>query len=418
MTDLAYLPRILDARLGSMLAGLPAVMLLGPRAAGKTTTARRLARTVVRLDRPTEAVAFDADPDVALRGLPEPVLLDEWQAVPGVLGAVKRSVDDDPRPGRFLVTGPARADLDAAGWPGTGRLTRLTRLTMLPLTVREALRRDLAAPSFLDRAADWPDAELAATHDPPDLRGYIELAVRGGFPEPVLRVPSELRLDWQISYLDQLVTRDVEALGPSRDPRRLARFVEAYALNTAGVVSDATIYGAAGVDRRTADAYEALLTSLLVVDGLPAWSSNRLKRLVRGPKRYLVDSGLVAGALQVDAAAALRDGDLLGRLLDTFVVAQLRAEIAVAAHRPRLYHLRQEGGVHEVDLLVEFADRSLVGIEIKASAAPRPDAARHLAWLRDTLGPTLRLGIVLHTGAHTYPLGERLLAVPIAAIWS
>jgi len=411
----SYLPRLIDGRLAAMLAGLPAVLVLGPRAAGKTTTAALHARTVVRLDRATEAVGFEADPDVALRGLPEPVLLDEWQAVPGVLGAVKRAVDDDPRPGRFLITGSARADLDASGWPGTGRLTRLT---MLPLTVREASGRDLSGPTFLDQTFDGGDAQLAAPPDPPDLRGYLELAVRGGFPEAVLRVPADLRLDWQDSYLDQLVTRDVETISGGRDPRRLARFVEVYALNTAGVVSDTTIYGAAGVDRRTAAAYEALLASLLVVDSIPAWSTNRLKRLVRTPKRYLVDSGLAAGALKIDAAAALRDGNLLGRLLDTFVVAQLRAELAVAVRRPRLYHLRQEGGVHEVDLVVEYPDRTVVGIEVKASAAPRLDSARHLAWFRDTMGSAFRLGIVLHTGSYTYALGERLLATPISALWA
>lgn len=398
-----------------MLTGLPAVLVLGPRAAGKTTTAARHANTVVRLDRATEAVGFEADPDVALRGLPEPVLLDEWQVVPGVLGAVKRAVDDDPRPGRFLITGSARADLDATGWPGTGRLTRLT---MLPLTVREAAGRDLSGPTFLDRMFDGGDAHLAMPPDPPDLRGYLELAVRGGFPEAVLRVPAELRLDWQDSYLDQLVTRDVETISAGRDPRRLARFVEVYALNTAGVVSDATIYGAAGVDRRTAAAYEALLASLLVVDSIPAWSTNLLKRLVRTPKRYLIDSGLAAGALKIDASAALRDGNLLGRLLDTFVLAQLRAELAVAIRRPRLYHLRQEGGAHEVDLVVEYPDRTVAGIEVKASSAPRLDSARHLAWFRDMMGPAFRLGVVLHTGSHTYPLGERLIATPISALWA
>ncbi|MGQ0778431.1 MAG: ATP-binding protein [Pseudonocardiales bacterium] len=257
-----------------------------------------------------------------------------------------------------------------------------------------------------------------ATPDPPDLRGYLELAVRGGFPEAVLRVPADLRLDWQDSYLDQLVTRDVETISGGRDPRRLARFVEVYALNTAGVVSDTTIYGAAGVDRRTAAVYEALLASLLVVESIPAWSTNRLKRLVRTPKRYLVDSGLAAGALKIDAAAALRDGNLLGRLLDTFVVAQLRAELPVAIRRPRLYHLRQEGGAHEIDLVVEYPDRTVVGIEVKASAAPRPDSARHLAWFRDMMNSAFRLGVVLHTGSHTYPLGERLVATPISTLWA
>ncbi len=131
-----YRARLIDERLAELVSQLPAVSITGPRAAGKTTTARRYAASVVRLDR--EAVAFEADPDVALRGVPEPVLLDEWQEVPGVLGAVKRAVDDDPRPGRFILTGSVRVGLGTQMWPDTGRLVRLP---MEGLTVRESNER-------------------------------------------------------------------------------------------------------------------------------------------------------------------------------------------------------------------------------------------------------------------------------------
>jgi predicted AAA+ superfamily ATPase len=105
---------MLDGLLAELLAELPAVMVTGPRAGGKTTTAARHAASVVRLDRVLEVEAFRADPDVALREYEEPILLDEWQEEPGVLGAVKRAVDEDPRPGRFLLTGSVRAELDAS----------------------------------------------------------------------------------------------------------------------------------------------------------------------------------------------------------------------------------------------------------------------------------------------------------------
>jgi len=129
-----YTTRLVDDVIKRLLAELPALFIVGPRATGKTTTAARYARTVVRLDREAEAVAFRADPDAALRGLPEPVLLDEWQVVPDVLGAIKRAVDDRPEPGRFLVTGSVRGDLEGELWPGTGRLTRVP---MYGMTMRE-----------------------------------------------------------------------------------------------------------------------------------------------------------------------------------------------------------------------------------------------------------------------------------------
>ncbi|MHB8556341.1 MAG: AAA family ATPase, partial [Candidatus Dormibacteria bacterium] len=159
------------------MGSLPALLLVGPQATGKTTTARRYCRSVARLDRPAEAADFRADPDSALRALQEPLLLDEWQAVPEVLGAVKRAVDEDPRPGRFLLTGSVTADLEAGTWPGTGRVVRLP---MYGLAVRE-LRGHPSEPTFLDRLAADPRADFPLPQPAPDLLDYVEIAIRGGF---------------------------------------------------------------------------------------------------------------------------------------------------------------------------------------------------------------------------------------------
>ena len=140
-----YVLRTADALIADYLADLPAVLVIGPRACGKTTTARRYARTVVRLDS-DEAAAFRANPDAALRERDEPVLLDEWQMVPDVLGAVKRAVDTDRRPGRFLITGSFRSDRDDRFWPGTGRVVVLR---MYPLSVAEQRQRTQS--TFIDR---------------------------------------------------------------------------------------------------------------------------------------------------------------------------------------------------------------------------------------------------------------------------
>lgn len=409
--EAGYKSRLADATMTELLAELPAVMVTGPRAAGKTTTAARHAASVVHLDRPREAAAFEADPDVALSGFEEPLLLDEWQEVPSVLGALKRTIDRDPRPGRFVLTGSVRADLDTATWPGTGRVVRLP---MYGMSVRE-LNGDAERASPLDRLASG--AALSVPADPPDLRGYIELALRSGFPGPALQMGAGARARWLEGYIDQLVTRDAAGIDPRRDPVRLRRYFEAYALNTAGTVSDATLLRAAGINRRTAVAYEQLLTNLFVIEAMPAWSSNRLRRLSLGPKRYFVDPALPAAALRLDPDAVLRDGDLLGRLLDTFVAAQLRVESSGGEARPRLYHLREEHGRREVDVLAEIGGRELLAFEVKASAAPSRDSGKHLAWLRDRLGERFLAGVVFHTGPAIFELDERIVAAPIAALW-
>ena len=406
-----YRPRLVDSLIDALLAELPAIFITGPRATGKTTTAVRRAATVIHLDREAEAVAFRADPDAAMRGLREPVLLDEWQAVPGVLGAVKRAVDARPDPGRFIVTGSVRGDLEGELWPGTGRLTRVP---MYGMTIREQRGAGASIP-FLDRVV--AGADLVPASDTPDLRGYVELLLRGGFPEPALRFGEATRRRWLESYVEHLLTRDAEQIDGGRDPARLRRYLESYALNTAGIVEDRTLFEAAGINRRTAQAYERLLVNLLVVETLPAWTSNRLKRLVLSPKRHVVDPALAGAVLRLDTDLVLRNGDLLGRLLDTFVVAQVRAELATAATRPRLYHVRQQQGRFEIDLLAELAGGRLVAMEVKADAAPSIDSARHLAALRDRFDESFVAGIVFHTGPRAYRLGDRLIAAPISALW-
>jgi len=306
-----------------------------------------------------------------------------------------------------------RIDLDAQTWPGTGRLVRLQ---MQGLSVREIAER-IGGPLFLDRllTADVASLGPAGTSD---LTDYLDLALRGGFPEPALRLEGLARQAWLDSYVEALITRDASAIGGTRDPDRLRRYLEALAVNSAGVVEDKTLYDAVGIDRRTAVAYEQLLKNLLILEAVPAWESNRLSRLIKAPKRYLVDPSIMAAVLRLDSRAVLRDGNLLGRVIDTFVAAQIRPELAVAESRPRWYHLRDKGGRHEVDLVIEFGGGRVSGIEIKATAAPTRGDARHLEWLRDELGDRFASGVVLHTGPRAYQLADKIVAAPISTIWA
>jgi hypothetical protein len=155
-----------------------------------------------------------------------------------------------------------------------------------------------------------------------------------------------------------------------------------------------------------------------VLEALPGWESNRLSRLTRLPKRYLVDPAMITTVLRLNTSAVLRDGNLLGRLVDTFVAAQIRAELPLAASRPRWFHLRDKNGRHEVDLVIEFGGGRIAGVEIKAAAAPNRSDARHLEWLRDELGDRFIAGVVLHTGPRAFELAERVIAAPISTIWA
>lgn len=414
MVKASYVRRAVDGLLDDMLLGFSAISLVGPRAAGKTTTAVRRAGTVLRLDRPDVRTAVAVDPDAMLQGLPGPVILDEWQELPDVLGAVKRLVDDDPRPGRFILTGSVRAELEQRLWPGTGRILQVP---MYGFSVRE-LRGRAAEAAFIDRVASGGVSAVTAVNEELNIRGYLDLMLEGSFPEPALRTPPAARIRWFESYVEQMVSRDVPAIAPRRDPELLRRYLSALAVNSAGLVAEESLREAAGVNAKTAREYQVLFQRMFLLDLVPAWFSNRIKRLVKMPKRYLVDPALVAAVLGLGHDAILYGPDMLGRLLDTFVAAQLRAELAVSELGPRLYHLREEHGRREIDLIVETASGLVIGIEIKASATVTSSDARHLAWLRDEIGNAFAAGIVLHTGPYVFPLGDRLVAAPVSALWA
>ncbi len=413
--NIDYLPRILDEVLDLRMRHHPAILIVGPRATGKTTTAARHARTVLRLDREGEAAAVRADPDAAIRQLEEPILIDEWQAVPAILGAVKRAVDSEPRPGRFLIAGSVRGTVDTPLWPGTGRLLKVP---MYGMTVGERDSRIPAEP-FLDKlSGSDPRSLLDQGWDDLDLRDYAGLAIRGGFPEPAIRLPPSEWAPWMDSYLEVLLSRDVTALSARPDPDLLRRYFEAYAVNTAGTVTQQTLNETAGISKATGEGYDSLLQQLVVVESLPAWWSNRLERLTKAPKRYVVEPALALAALRVDLDGLMRDADLIGRILDTLVVAHLRADLPRCASRPRLYHLRTREGRQEVDILVEYGGGHIFALEVKATASPNREDARHILWLRDQIGDRFLGGAVLHTGPAAFELDERVLALPISALWA
>ncbi len=412
----AYLPRLADRRLAELLGVFSAVLINGPRAVGKTTTARQVAASVVRLDDPREAAAFEADAGAALRLQREPVLLDEWQEVPALLGAVKRAVDDDPRPGRFILTGSVRGEVEQRVWPGTGRLLRMA---MYGLTEAELRGDGGVRPPFLARLEQADPTALPTPPDPPDLVGYIARAARGGFPDVVLReLDTGERNAWLDSYVGSLLGRDALAIDPRRDAGKMRAYFEALAVSTGGMPHEKTLADAAGIDVKTAKAYDRLMEDLFITEQVPAWSTNRLSRLVHASKRYIVDTGLAARAARVSEEAILRDRDLLGRTIDSFAVAQLRAEMAASPGRYRAHHLRTQAGRQEVDLVVELDSGRVLALEFKASAAPSAGDARHLIWLRDELGERFAAGAVMHTGPRAYSLSARILAVPLCAMWA
>lgn len=406
-------PRLARARLQEALAESPVVLLHGPRQCGKTTLARSLGddedRLYVTLDDSATLRAVQADPEGFVLDLERPVTIDEVQRVPELFLAIKRSVDQDRRPGRFLLTGSANAlFVPRAADSLAGRMT-IVRLH--PLSEVEIGRKP---PRFLDRVFAGDFAISRGERLGPQL---AELVVRGGFPESVRRGTARSRRTWAKSYLSAIVARDVRELSRIHRIDILPRLLELSAAQTARLVNVSEIAGPFGVSRTTVRDYLTLLRQVFLVEELPAWHSNRLKRLVKTPKLHVTDTGLACALLDVDADDLRRDRTLLGQLLETFVLQELHRQASGWEHDVRFSHYRDKDQ-YEVDVVLERGPRRVVGIEIKAAASLRDADGRGLARLRATLGDRFQCGVLLYDGETLVPLGDRIHAVPLRAVWS
>jgi predicted AAA+ superfamily ATPase len=404
------IPRHVETLVGGyLLQNFAALLVTGPRAVGKTTSMRHVTRTHLDLSVPAVRDAVAADPDAALQGLDEPVLIDEWQEVPDIVNAVKRAVDEDNRAGRFVLTGSVRGGLDAATWGGTGRLIRVP---MYGLSMTEVERR---MGNVIDLA--FSDALSLTRTGPVDLNrnDYIDLVVAGGFPGS-FGLPERARGVWFRSYVQQLVERDAVVLAGLREPAKLHSVLKVVAARTAQEQKLESMYAEAGVARRTLAIHLDLLENLQVLVRLPAWAPSRLRRLVRAPKLHITDSGLAAAVLGADARSLRRDGPLAGSLMETFVAGELLRYASTAETPVELHHLRHQDGV-EVDLLAVADDGRVVAFEVKSAARVHPADTRGLRWLRDQLGDAFVAGFALHTGPLPHPVEDRIWALPVAALW-
>lgn len=419
-----YLRRTVDDELDELFPALPAIALEGPKGVGKTETAERRARTVLRFDDPAQRMIAEADPALLLRG-EKPVLVDEWQRVPPVWDAVRRAVDRDGAPGQFLLTGSA----SPAAAPTHSGAGRIVTVRMRPLSLQE---RGVGTPTVsLARLLQGKREAVSGTTDV-QLSDYVNEIARSGFPG--LRERSGRALRAQLDgYLRRIIDTDFEEQGLRvRRPEVLERWMAAYAAATATTASyekirDAATSGQGDKPSRTAtEPYREILERLWIVDPVPAWlpSRNMLNRLAQPAKHHLADPALAVRMLGLDANALLsgteagpmfpRDGTLLGHLFESLVTLCVR--VYAQASEAKTKHLRLHGGRQEVDLIVERADQRIVAFEVKLSGTVGDDDVRGLRWLREQIGDDLLDAAVINTGSHAYRRTDGIAVIPAALL--
>jgi predicted AAA+ superfamily ATPase len=403
--------RLIELRVREALADTPVTLIIGPRRAGKTTLARKMGdagRTYLTLDDQTILDAARADPVGFIRGL-DRAIIDEAQRAPELLLAIKRTVDEDGRPGRFLLTGCA--NLLTLPKVADSLAGRMETIRMLPLARVEVIGR---SSTFLKRlfAGNLSAGKNLVVGD-----ALTALALVGGYPEAIARSSERRRQDWARSYLTSVLTRDLIDIADIDKLTELPKFVRFLAEHTGQLVNYSELGSAINVNYKTSQRYVGLLEQVFLVSTLQPWYTNTVKRIIKTPKLHFIDSGLLAASRGLTFDRLKGNRAAFGTLLESFVFAEIMKLMSWSDLRLTPYHFRDQQ-MHEVDIVLERDDGVIAGIEIKASASVTTSDFSGIRKLAEASGKRFAFGIVLYDGGTVVPFGQGLAAAPISCLWS
>ena len=415
--ETAYLTRVADSVLERRLRSAPAGLIEGPRACGKTTTARRRAASEVLLERSMASVSLASMGSLAVLEGDSPRLVDEWQLVPDIWDMVRRETDRRGQPGQFILTGSADPPFEIKQHSGVGRVARLQ---MRPLSLFESG----LSTGAVSLQALFDGEECSAPAPSPALEDVVDAICRGGWPL-CHRMDSDDAQDFVIDYLDELAKVEVSSVdGTRRDPAGVARLLISLARNVSSEAATSTLAADTGgerpIDPRTAAAYHTALGRLFVVEDVPAWAPRlRSRSRLRGaPKRQLVDPSLAAAALGADRGRLLGDLETLGLLFESLCVRDLR--VYAQPLRATLSHYRDNTGL-EVDAVLRRRTGDWIAVEVKLGGRAAVDAAAaSLLRLRDRVDPAgvgepKRL-VVLTAAGYAYERTDGVAVAPITCL--
>lgn len=394
------------------------VVVNGARQSGKSTLVHHLVRgrsdvAERRLDRPIELASARLDPDrfVAFDGL---LVIDEIQRAPELVLPMKVRVDDDPRPGQYLLTGSARL-LGLRALPDA-LVGRTETIELWPFSQAELAGQES---TFIDRAFAGEldvSGQVADEADHETRSGYFDRVATGGFPEAHERDEAR-RSRFFRSYLNDLVDRDVSQLGDVERREHLDRLLSHLAVQVAQLLVMERFASALGISAKTVERYLSLCEEVFLVKPIPAWVNSATTRAIHTRKLLFVDSGLATFLCGRNGARLDRGDPMSGPALENFVLSELARLAPMSGADPSLFHYRNRDGI-EVDAVLERRDGTVVGVEVKAAESVRPDDLRGLTHLRDKADEDFAAGVIFYTGRVVRPVGDRLWAVPIDRLWT
>ncbi len=398
-----------------LLKTFPALVVQGARQVGKSTFAEMLtsgsAARLVTLDDPQSLDAARSDPVGFVHQAPSATLvIDVIQRAPELLLPIKAAIDRDRRPGRFVLTGSA--DLLRLERTPDSLAGRAVSIDLFGLSQGElrGLREDFVTRALEHDKVDQVRSTLTRTD-------YAAAIGRGGYPEIRERDWPDMRV-WLDSYLARIVQRDAADLRRSVDPARLRSVLRLLAANQGGELVKARIAQQAALPATTLPGYLDLVEAMYLVRLLPAWTPNLTRREISRPKAVVSDSALALrlARLTPGQLAPVVGGEHFGAMLEGFVVGELMRQQGWSTAPFELFHYRDRDGL-EVDVVIELDDGRILGLEVKAAAAARNEHFAPLKALQERLGSRFAAGIVLCTAGSGQRFGERMLSLPVAALW-
>lgn len=412
MAERAKFPRYIEAAFVAALRDNPVVLIQGPRQCGKTTLAKmvgeRRGHAYYTFD-DAETLKFARfDPMGFLASLPKRVILDEVQHIPELFAPLKAMVDADDNPGKVILTGSANVLLvpklsdSLAG--------RMEILRLHPFSECEVGGSDNR---ILDRLFGTKFKMERYRRLGAELPKRI---AAGGFPRAKARAAGDDSGKWYLSYLDAMVQRDAKDMGKIRSLEALPKLMAAAATQTAHLFNISELAGPMELSRPTIREYATILERLFLLDIIPPWHNNKLNRLIKTPKLHLGDAGFATALLGRNAKGLEDDRTLLGQVLETFVLQELKRQASWHADRIAFHHYRDKDG-NEVDIVLERGDGTCAGVEVKAANVVDRTDYKGLKVLRDAVGSKFTCGIVLYDGEAIHRVDESLFAVPISALW-
>jgi uncharacterized protein len=406
-----YIPRRAARKVELALLDTRVVLVAGPRQSGKSTLVKRFSdetRPYVSLDDAQVLSAARTDPIGFVRNLDRAVI-DEIQRAPELMLAIKDSVDRDPTPGRFLITGST--NLLALPKIGDSLAGRIEKIMLYPLAQAEFFQ---SSGTMIDRlfAGEKPSWQGSPLYGP----ALLETILKGGYPEPAGRKNEERRRAWFADYLTFVLDRDVRDIADIDQLGKLPALLQLLGEHASQLTNLAALGSALNLSTPTIARYVSILERLYLLQATRPWFTNRLSRLIKTPKVHFIDSGLLAHVRDDGQDSFHLDRSRLGPLTESFAVSEILKQLSWSKTRATLSHFRTRDG-NEVDIVLEDPRGRIIGIEIKASSTLRPKDFSGLKKLEQAVGDKFVYGLILHDHDRITPVSAKIQGAPLSLLW-